>query len=99
MPRQEELLYRFNLTNGQTCDNPVVQKLYWFVDNERIGKGDLNESDIRWIQLELRNGEEFACWLEYHGQEFMAKVHYPMLRITNKRIMNRQEILDEMLPD
>lgn len=99
MPRQEELLYRFNLTNGQTRDDAVCKSCYWFVGDERFGKGDLNESDIRWIQLELREGEEFACWLEYHGQEFRAKVHYPIFRITNKRVMNRQEILDEMLPD
>lgn len=98
MPRIAELLDRFKLTNEQSFTDAVSRNLYWFVGDTRIGHGDLRREDIEWIMLELKDGEEFVGWNEKQGKNF-PREHYPMIRITNRIVRYRADILNDELPD
>lgn len=98
MPRLAETLDRLKLTNEQSSTDAVVKNVYWFLNEKRIGHGDLSRQDVEWIMLELKDGEEFVGWLEKQGKDF-PREHYPMIRITNRVTRYRADILDEELPE
>lgn len=94
--RIEELLYRFNLKMNQTFpfSECKYQNLHWFLGKMHFGFGDLRPTDIEWIQLELRDGEEFIGWNEHRGKNNMLG-NLPMIRITNKGVKYREDIIEE----
>lgn len=98
MPRLAETLDRLKLTNEQHSTDCVVRNVYWFLNNKRIGHGDLRREDIEWIMLALKDGEEFSGWNEKQGKDF-PRDNYPMIRITNKVTRYRADILNDELPD
>lgn len=98
MPRLAELLDRFKLTNEQHSTDAVARNVYWFLNDKRIGHGDLSREDIEWIMLELKDGEEFVGWNEKQGKDF-PREHYPMIRITNRVVRYRADILNDELSD
>ncbi len=98
MPRLAETLDRLKLTNEQSSTDAVCRNLYWFLNEKRIGHGDLSREDVEWIMLELKDDEEFVGWNEKQGKAFPGD-NYPMIRITNKVTRYRADILNEELPE
>jgi hypothetical protein len=98
MPRLAEVLDRFKLTNEQSSTDPVVRNVYWFLGDRRIGHGDLSRENIEWIMLELKDDEEFVGWIEKQGKNDALR-NYPMIRITNRVVRYRGDILNEELPE
>lgn len=89
----KEVLNRFNLRDGQFYAYYAYKNLWWFLDGERIGYGDLRDEDILYISNALSEGEEFVGWNEHHGSRWQ-QTKTPMVRITKGDFMMREEIIE-----
>lgn len=81
----EMALERFDLRHGQFYGVFKYKNLWWELDGETIGYGDLTEEQIAHIQTQLRTNETFRGWNEHHGTQFQ-QTERPMVYITNQRI-------------
>lgn len=85
---------RFGLTDAQIVDVYVYKNLWWELDGEFFGYGDLSAGDIQKIQTRLEDGEVFQGWNEHHKSEWQ-QTDYPMIRITKDVVHTYREIREE----
>jgi hypothetical protein len=78
---QREVRSRFFLNNGQFFAYNSRKNLWWYLNGERFGFGDLREKDILLIRLLIEPGEVFEGFNEHHLTEWMQR-ESPMIRIT-----------------
>jgi hypothetical protein len=71
---------RFGLRQGQFFHNPHKQNLWWELDGEFFGFGDLTGEDVFRIQSLLAQNEVFQGWNQHHGTG-MQQTPYPQIRI------------------
>jgi hypothetical protein len=66
---------RFYLRDGQFYGNVDNNKrnLYWYLNDERFGFGDLSPSDILIISSALEPGEVFSGYNERHMTPYMDR--------------------------
>lgn len=64
---------RFDIYNGQFFAYYAYKNLQWFLNERRIGFGDLREIDILNIMDRLEDGEEFVGWNEHHGSQWQQR--------------------------
>jgi hypothetical protein len=105
--RQQMVRDRFHLRNGQFFATYGRKNLWWYLNDEEFGFGDLRESDIFLIQCALEPGEVFKGYHEGHMTPFMQgenpiivinsvevryPKHIPVLPETWKIIDDRQPL-------
>jgi hypothetical protein len=85
---------RFNLRNGQFFGSYEYKNLWWEINGQFFGFGDLNEADIYRIRLALQEDEIFQGWNEHHLSEWQ-QTDVPMIRITRECVKYHGELLSE----
>lgn len=80
-----EICERFGLSNGQFFAEYKFKNLWWVLDGEPFGYGDLRQEDITRIFERLEPDEIFLGWNEHHNTN-LQQTMYPILRITNKTV-------------
>jgi hypothetical protein len=76
----QALRNRFGLSQGQIATPYTYKNLWWELDGEFFGYGDISPEDVFRIQNHLENGEIFQGWNEHH-QSAWQQTKYPMIRI------------------
>ncbi len=76
---------RFQLNSGQFFGLYLFKNLWWVLDDNTIGYGDLRAKDLDNIQTHLLDGETFLGWNEHHGSDFQQTA-YPIVKITKDKI-------------
>lgn len=89
---QEDIAKRFGLYNGQFFAEYKYKNLWWFLNEEPCGFGDLRDEDILRIKKDLVEGEMFVGWNEHHMGRFQH-TDTPMVRITHNSILHRADIV------
>ena len=80
-----ELRDRFGLKQGQFFHNPHKKNLWWELDGNFFGFGDLLGEDVFRIQSLLAANEVFQGWNQHHGTEHQQSP-YPQIRIRHDDI-------------
>lgn len=89
---KEEIAKRLKLSNGQFFADYKYKNLWWFLNGEPCGYGDLRDEDILRIKNELVKDEEFVGWNEHH----LSRSHQtdtPFVRIKHNSILYRADIV------
>lgn len=94
MATLEDILARFKIHDGQFFGDYKYKNLWWELDGQKLGYGDLRLSDILYIQTQLNDGEEFVGWNEHHFSEF-RQTKTPMIRIRQDSVKYREDIVAE----
>lgn len=76
---------RFGLNHQQFFAEFKHKNLFWVLDGQTIGFGDLRQEDIELIQLQLREDEEFLGYNEHHATTWQQTPH-AVIRITHDEI-------------
>lgn len=89
-----EMCNRFGLRNGQFFANYACKNVWWELDGEFFGYGDLSAENVFELQRRLEEGEVFQAWNEHHMTDWQ-QTDTPMLRIKKDDIMYRRDIVEE----
>lgn len=73
---------RFGLHHGQFFAENLYNNLFWVLDGETIGYGDIRMQDLAQILNNLKAGEVFEGFNEHHGSEFQQTEH-AMIKVTD----------------
>lgn len=79
--RKEAFRRRFHLRDGAFFGQNKFKNLWWHLNGEEIGYGDLRDSDITIIAAAVEAGEVFEGFNEQHMTRNMLR-ESPMIRIT-----------------
>lgn len=85
---------RFDLNDGQFFATNIYKNLWWELDGQFFGFGDLNAANVFRIQNHLQTGEVFQGWNEHHETSFQ-QTDVPMIRITSHDIVMHIDLLKE----
>jgi hypothetical protein len=77
---------RFGLKQGQFFHNPHKKNLWWELDGDFFGFGDLTGEDVYRIQSLLASNEVFQGWNQHHGTE-LQQHPWPLIRIRHDDIV------------
>jgi hypothetical protein len=82
---QQTVRERFHLREGQFFAYHARKNLWWYLNDERFGYGDLRESDIFLIQMSLEPGEVFKAYHEAHMTPYMQGEN-PIIEINSVEV-------------
>ena len=89
---------RFGLRQGQFFHDAHKRNLWWELNGDFFGFGDLTGEDVFRIQSLLASNEVFQGWNQHHGTE-LQQTHYPQIRIRPDDITYHIDLRDEGLAD
>lgn len=72
---------RFGLHHGQFFGESLYNNLFWVLDGETIGYGDIRMEDLSKILNNLKPEEVFEGFNEHHGSQWQQTEH-AMIKIT-----------------
>jgi hypothetical protein len=90
----QEMRNRFGLGNGAVWASNIYKNLWWEVNGEFFGYGDLNAADVFRIQENLRGDEIFQGWNEHHMSRWQQR-STPMIRIKRDEIIMGVDLIAE----
>lgn len=88
---------RFNLRPGQTFYNYLYKNLWWSLNGQTIGFGDLRLEDLERIKKLLKDDEVFCGWDQDQGTP-AEKTPRPMVRII-KEVIGYPHAMEDNYPD
>lgn len=90
----QALCARFGLLTGQVHYPLVYKNLWWELDGDVFGYGDISPDNVATIQSLLDDSEVFLGWNEHHKTSWQ-QTDVPMLRITKDEFTKHPELKEE----